>query len=101
MKKHILIITFILSASLIFSVTTLNNAKATSKNVKSSEAYEKTYILKDYNGRIALFEKGSTEPIEVYDIFTQSLPEKDIKIIKDGITVNQADIQLILEEYLS
>ena len=101
MKKHILIITLILSASLIFSAVTLNNAKATSKNVKSSETQEKIYILKDYNGRIALFEEGKSIPLEVYDIFTKSLPEADSEIIKDGLTVNQADIQKLLEEYLS
>lgn len=79
-------------------------------NIKKSAQMEKTnaekanynYILSDYNGYIALFEASNNEPIEVYNILTDSLPSNDILTIKNGIYANTVDeLNLIIEEYTS
>ncbi len=102
MKKHYFIITLILTASLVFSVVTVSSAKATeSTAVKPSEATEKIYILKDFNGRLALFENNSNIPLEVFDIFTSSLPQKDIERLNKGIETSYDELERVLEEYLS
>lgn len=92
----------ILTASLVFSVVTVSSAKATENNaVKPSEATEKIYILKDFNGRLALFENNSDIPLEVFDIFTSSLPQKDIERLNKGIKTSYEELEGLLEEYLS
>ena len=59
---------------------------------------ETEYTIADYKGRIAVFEKGMATPIDVYDIFTSSMPEPDRIMLKKGIEIkNESE----LEEYLA
>lgn len=85
----------------LFGVSLNNGVKATSQTPKTTEIQEDIYILSDYHGRIALFEKDNPTPIKVFDVFTMSLPERDVELIKDGITVNYEEINKTIEEYLS
>ena len=103
MKKHIFIITCIVVLTTIINVSAINDAEnlKNSKNIVASENTVNRYILKDYNGQIALFSEESEKPIEVYNIFTLSLPQKDIGIIKKGILVTESELKAILEEYTS
>ena len=39
------------------------------------------YIMRDYNGRIAVFVYGEDEPQEVFDVFTSSLPRGEAAAI--------------------
>ncbi len=101
MKKHILILTLIVSTGFALFGISANNAKATSQTAETTEVVEKTYILTDYHGRIALFESNNQIPIKVFDVFTSTLPEKDIELITKGIKVNYNEVPKTLEEYLS
>ena len=103
MKKHIFIITCIIVLTTIINASAISDAEIL-KNNRNTAVTENTvhrYILKDYNGQIALFSEGSEKPIEVYNIFTLSLPQKDIGIIKKGILVTESELKEILEEYTS
>ena len=45
--------------------------------------------------------QNEEKPVEVYDIFTNSLPEKDAQRIKGGITVSAYELNNILSDYIS
>lgn len=58
-----------------------------------------TYIVADYNGKVAVFEKGSTQPLTVYDIYTHLLPENDIELLRRGIEFSDMEaLQHCLED---
>ena len=102
MKKHFLFITLIMCVAFImFGVSLNNTVKATSQPPVTTEIKEITYILSDYHGRIALFESENPVPVKVFDVFTSSLPESDIELIKGGINVKYEDVNKTLEDYLS
>lgn len=103
MKKHIFIITLILALSAIISVNCLKSgAQAFKERVPtSSTEAEEFYTLKDHNGRIALFRSGEDKPKEIYDIFTDSLPQADSEKIKMGITATEDEIKKLLADYTS
>ena len=102
MKKHIFIILVIVVISISINVLLISRASNTqdNHNITTTDTV-KFYILKDYNGRIALFESGSTKPKCVYDIFTSSLPEEDAKNIRKGIKTTLDEIEKTVYEYTS
>ena len=53
------------------------------------------YVLRDYNGRIAVFACG-----EVFDIFTSSLPKSEAERVYKGITVEGGEaLQRLIEDF--
>ena len=50
------------------------------------------YIMRDYNGRIAVFVYGEDEPQEVFDVFTSSLPRGEAERVYKGITVEGDEV---------
>ena len=59
-------------------------------------------VLGSWKGYVALFEKGSQEPRQIFPCPVSSLPETDQFAIEQGIPIrNQRDLQLVLEDYLS
>ncbi|MDP4119883.1 MAG: BofC C-terminal domain-containing protein [Bacillota bacterium] len=78
----------------------------TGRNVSSSgnSALQQaiSYIVKDYNGKIAVFEEGQTEPFKVTNVPTNSLPKVDQNALKKGIKVKgQKELIKILQDYCS
>ena len=56
------------------------------------------YIMRDYNGRIAVF--GEDEPQEVFDVFTSSLPRGEAERVYKGITVEGDEaLQKLIEDF--
>ena len=103
MKKHIFIISSIIILSTIINVSAFNDIIGSQTSGKTSVTEEEIYryILKDYNGRIALFLSDNDTPEEVFEIFTSSLPEEDVALIKNGILVTEDEVKKILEDYTS
>ncbi len=63
-------------------------------------AYAK--VLKEWDGRVALFSEGQAEPLTVYDIYVATLPEEERQLLKEGIVVNNEEaLASILENYTS
>lgn len=61
-----------------------------------------TYLLKAWNGAVALFVGDSGEPLTVYDVSVQSLPEEEQLLLQAGIAVgSDEELQEILENYTS
>ena len=59
-------------------------------------------ILGSWKGYIAIFEKGSTEPRQIFPVQVTALPPADQAALEEGIIVrNQRDLNQLLEDYLS
>ncbi|MBQ7284280.1 MAG: hypothetical protein IJW74_05485 [Oscillospiraceae bacterium] len=57
------------------------------------------YTVKDYGGKVAVFEKENSEPLVVYEIYTHLLPENDIEILRRGIKItSRQQLQSCLED---
>ncbi len=60
------------------------------------------FILGIQDGRIALWKDGQAQPVEVFPIQANMLPEADQKALKEGITIkNSGELTRILEDFLS
>lgn len=65
---------------------------------RQSPAY--VYLLKDWGGKLALFRKGQTEPLEIYELYTHLLPAADAEMLHAGIPLqNKAEIDRLLEDF--
>ena len=102
-KKNIVFTCFIITflvGYFLFDITTSN--KIPQAELINTQKTNYKYILSDHNGYIALFDTTKQEPIEVYNILTESLPLKDINKIKNGIYANSIDeLNILIEEYTS
>ncbi len=60
------------------------------------------YRLSVYDGRIAVFETGETEPVEVFDVFVASLPYNEQIELRNGLTATgRSELQKLIEDYTS
>lgn len=59
------------------------------------------FLIKEYNGKIAIFIPTQEPPLHVLDTpFIRDLPDYDQQLLKSGITVTSAEkLQEILEDY--
>ena len=73
-------------------ITTENSSDYSNQSLK--------YLLKDFNGMLAVYERDKKSPIEVLDVRISSLPERDAEKIKKGIFANTLnEIYSIIEDY--
>ena len=101
MKKHIVIISTIIAMSLI---TTTYALKSSSNSESGKELLTRTplYTVSEFNGRLAVFEYNSVIPIEIYDIYINTLPDLDYQKIQEGISVyTQEGLDIIVDDYTS
>ena len=55
-----------------------------------------------WKGYVALFDKGASEPRQIFPCPVSALPEPDQMALEEGILVrNQRDLERILEDYLA
>lgn len=60
------------------------------------------YVVKEYNGNIAIFEDHSDTPFKITDIRLSDLPDGDKKLLSKGIQAsNSQELNCILEDYCS
>ena len=59
-------------------------------------------LLGSWKGYVAIFEKGHTEPKQIFPTSIASLPPSDQIALENGIPVrNQRDLDQLLEDLLS
>ena len=72
----------------------------TRSQVVSEEDY--AYILKTYEGRLAVFARGKAEPEMVFDLYVQYLPAYDQGQLGQGIYVEDyPTLVKMIEDYIS
>ena len=66
---------------------------------QTSTEIQVEYTIRDYGGKVAVFETGSETPLVVYEIYTHLLPENDIELLRRGIKVaTKEQLQTRLED---
>ena len=58
------------------------------------------YVIKEYNGSVAVFRNGGDRPEEILDCPLDSLPQEEIQRLKNGIGVSSEDeLQRLIEAF--
>lgn len=83
MKKYIFTTTLLLV--LVFTIYSGNCTKKT--NEYTSKNRTPIYLVSEHNGRLAIFNYNSSIPITVYNVNTNTLPQKDYEKIQKGIKI--------------
>ena len=61
-----------------------------------------TYIVKDFNGNIAVYESNSDTPFKITDVPISSMPKADQEMLKSGISVKgENELESLLEDLCS
>ena len=104
-----LVLLFLVSASFFSSISKVKQTneniqvKATSEYSQIEESKEENnngYIVKKYNGQVAIFKEGESDPFEILDINISSLPESDQKALETGISIKDSDkLRKLIEDY--
>lgn len=59
-----------------------------------------TYTLSEYQGQLALFRDGESQPVARYEAYTNLLPPDDVALLQAGIPVSsQEELQRLLEDF--
>ena len=87
------------------------NIKYVGVNDHSIDLFEGQYIVPNgmaYNSyviddeKIAVFAQGDSVPIEIYDVYITTLPEKDQKSLRKGISAKgRTELRILIEDYTS
>lgn len=109
-------------ASLIFCGLDLKNKNESAEPIKSVENYKEPkydfspkkeekitqneemsdFIIKEYNGSVAVFESGKNLPFKTTETPVSDLPATDKELLKKGINVSgEEELSRILEDYCS
>lgn len=81
---------------------TLNAGGQKASALQTTEAVTPLYTFSQYQGKLALYQRGYAMPVEIYDVYLDSLPEEDRLQITQGISADSdAEIQKIIEDYTS
>lgn len=57
------------------------------------------FVLREYDGKIALFSESVEEPLAVYDTPINSLYPGDIELLREGIRLkNRAEVTRLIED---
>ena len=78
------------------------NFEADNNISKSVEIENFPYIIKEYEGKLAVFSDKNDNPDIVFDVYLNQLPEYDRKQITDGIYVESYDKLIsLIEDFTS
>ena len=95
--KKLFIVLFTIFCTVLIAVSIYTFVPA--KQQPTQELQQTEYIIKDYGGKVAVFESNSNEPMVVYEIYTHLLPENDIELLRRGIKVaDRQQLQSCLED---
>ena len=96
MKKLIIITLSIISLCMVINFAVLT-AKSDEHQPLNAN---RTYIIKNYEGKVACFEEDSTSPFIITEIYVINLPPLDREMLEDGIEVVGAKkLSRVLEDY--
>ena len=60
------------------------------------------YVLRSYEGRLAIFREGSDTPEMIFDVYTRLLPQADRERLEAGITAPDYEtLTRLIEDYTS
>lgn len=95
-RAAIFISIFIIIIAISVSVNSHAGAKANTPSKKPVPLY----VLKNYNGKVAVFKYNSNVPQETLSVYTNSLPLFDQKQLTTGVyAYNEQELTSLIEDY--
>ena len=91
-------------AATFFSCERSDSASAENVTQPATEQTTKyrTYVVREYDGVVAVFYSDSSKPIKVTQRYVKALPGKDRANLKEGIQVNdKEELRKLLEDLCS
>lgn len=77
-----------------------NTQKSNTQNDSSIPDFE--YVLKDFNGKVAVFRKDENVPEFIFDVYINNLPSNDQKQLSTGIFAkDDIELQQLIEDFSS
>lgn len=68
----------------------------------TNDVNEEKYTIKEFFGKVAVFEGNSESPVKITDTAVSSLPDYDKKQLKDGVCAyGEKELKRLLEDYCS
>ncbi len=93
------VVVLVLSVSVFFYAIGQSEEVAGAQN---SEPITWQYMIREYNGNIAVYENGTDVPFELYEVPVETLPEEDIKSLQNGIQVRtEQELRQLIEDLTS
>ena len=72
------------------------------KSSSQSQVQQHTYLVKEYEGKVAVFYDNVSDPETIYDTYVNELPQLDQQQLRDGIVVNtQEELRVLIEDLTS
>ena len=80
-----------------------DNLVKKSLNITTSQPVEEyKYILKDFQGKLAVFEKNKKDPEMIFDVLIDSLPEVDVIELQQGLKIkDEQELNERIEDFVS
>lgn len=66
----------------------------------SKFGWDTKFRVSEYDGKVAVFKEGETEPMWVLSSSVLSLPDVDRDLLKEGIEVTGGELDLILSDFV-
>lgn len=101
-NKYCVIYSLITITFIITLLVTSISLAAVSKNdpeiISTTNGY--MLILKEHNGKIAIFKDLNSNPVEILDVYVEYLPILDRVQLKEGIKVDsESQLNRLIEDY--
>lgn len=104
MKKLVCVTGIILISCVCISALASPQAVAqaqVSQHVPQTQSGQ-SFVIKDKDGRLAVFRKGEANPFMTTETYTNTLPRADINKLKKGVEAADAEeLRKLLEDYCS
>lgn len=96
MKKLFISVLCVISILILSGCT--DKRKSTTDNEYISPS--QVYIVKEFEGKVAIFQQGNNQPIQILDCIIKDLPPDAVQALTTGIEVNSLnELQKIIEAY--
>lgn len=72
------------------------------ESIPTSEPYSYQYILKDYEGKLAVYLPDASEPEKIFNVYLSTLPPFDRGQLQQGVKIKDyAELVQRIEDYIS
>lgn len=92
----------VLSAGTAAAFSSLHEQRQQGTYVSSESASSPAYWLREYEGKLAVFEAGAPQPVQIIDLDVRTLPPYDQGLLQAGIAAeSRQELSRLLEDYTS
>lgn len=104
LKRAIFAVVCAIALTVLFAAFALRAGDGTTEPLATQvqKAAAPKYVFSQFQGRLALYERGGAMPVEIYDVYLSSLPPEEQERVTAGIPAQtDEEILKIIEDYTS